>query len=78
MSDKEIFTLDWGILGARLARLSTTEQIPFFRQFANEMLSYESDYEKEMQLAFIREGMDKDGLNKEQRKIFASLGYDGE
>ena len=78
MSDKEIFTLDWGILGARLARLSTKEQIPFFREFANEMLSYESSYEKEMQLTYIREGMDKDGLNKEQRKIFASLGYDGE
>jgi len=72
---RDMIEIDWEILGARLARLSTDEQIPFFRGFANEMNKYPTHYEKEMQLTYIREGMNGDGMTKEQKEVYEYLGY---
>lgn len=70
-----MISIDWETLGARLARMSTGEQIPFFRGFANEMLSYPTHYQMEMQLTHIREGMDNDGMTDKQKEIFTTLGW---
>ena len=74
--NKETITLDWALLGARLARLTTDEQIPFFKIFAQEMLRYESNYAMGMQLAHIREGMsDGEGLSDKEKEVYGNLGY---
>ena len=73
----ETFNINWQSLGARLASLSTEEQIPFFVGFCNEMLKYPSHHDMEMQLTYIREGMsnNKEGFTEKQRDIFLTLGY---
>jgi hypothetical protein len=65
--------IDWAILGARLANLSTDEQCPFFKQFAAEMLRYPSRYETEMQLHMIRDGMNNGNLTEEEKEVYELL-----
>jgi len=51
--------MDWEQTGASLARLSSNEQNSFFRGFANEMNSYDTNFEKERQLIAIVQGTAK-------------------
>lgn len=74
--DDKMIDVNWDVLGARLARLSTDEQIPFFKCFANEMLKYPSHYEMEMQLTNIREGIGiQRAFNGKQKEVYATLGW---
>jgi hypothetical protein len=56
--------IKWDLLGAKLARLSDHEQGLFFKGFARELDSYESNYKMEMQMFFI-----KDKLTKQEQNI---------
>lgn len=77
--DNKTITIDWARLGALLANLSTEEQIPFFKEFANEMQKYESHYAMQMQLTYIREGFNSDALTEKQREVYKTIGWkDGE
>lgn len=71
----EIMNINWEILGAQLALLSSAEQSAFFRGFCDEMLRYEISHCRDMQLTYIREGHgDQKGLTKKQQEILAYLG----
>ena len=45
--------IKWDFLGAELAALSDEEQSEFFKGFARELNSYESNYAKDMQMASV-------------------------
>ena len=52
MSMKEI-NFNWKYIGAKLASLSDSEQSDFFEGFAIELDSFETHYQKEMQMISI-------------------------
>jgi hypothetical protein len=74
--DLECININWKSLGAHLASLSDVEQSVFFKAFAREMNDYPTVHQRDMQLTYIREH-DKDGLNNEEREVYAYLGWDG-
>lgn len=70
----EVMNINWEAFGASLARMSTNEQRPFFIGFANEMNKYPTEYQRDMQLAHIRMGMDSDPFTEKQAEVFRHLG----
>lgn len=48
--------INWELLGAELAQLSSNEQNAFFNGFTNEMLKYETRLSLEIQLDAIQKG----------------------
>ncbi len=60
----ETIKLDWALLGAKLACLSSEAQGQFFTGFAFELGRYESGYKRQLQMGFIQ-----DNLSKEHQRI---------
>lgn len=52
--------IDWQYMGALLAQQSDQEQIPFFKAFVKECLSWGTHLQVEQQLAFINLGLTDD------------------
>jgi hypothetical protein len=68
----DVIYINYQALGAKLARLSTDEQVPFFKGFISEMLKYDSHFAMENQLLMIS---DYGKFNKKEKEIFLTLGY---
>lgn len=66
----EEITINWEVLGAKLARLSSVEQQEFFKGFTNEVLTYDTHFQAETQMLWIR-----DGLNAKQKDLMLTIGY---
>ena len=75
----ELINLNWEQLGARLAKLSSSEQIPFFKRFCKEMLAYDTHCQMEMQLTYIRDGDGVlKGMTAKEKEIFETLAFSGD
>lgn len=57
---KEPIEYKWDLIGAKLANLSDDEQSQFFMGFAKEIDSWETHYQKEMQMVSINKKLTKD------------------
>lgn len=57
---KEPIEYKWDLIGAKLASLSDDEQSQFFTGFAKEIDSWETHYQKEMQMVSINRKLKKD------------------
>jgi len=68
----EAIKIDWKLLGAKLANLSSNEQAEFFKGFVDEVMTWESHATMEMQMAYIREE-----LTPTQREYIATIGFEG-
>ena len=57
-----IDTIDikWDMLGAKLASLSDNEQSKFFTGFAKELASFDTHYNREMQMMSVNGKLSKD------------------
>jgi hypothetical protein len=44
---------NWAVLGARLVSLNDNEQAEFFKGFAIELASWDTHYQREMQMHYI-------------------------
>lgn len=74
-SNLEVININWTILGARLAKLSDTEQRRFFKGFASEMNNYETIHQRDMQLCYAAtRGNGEPGLTVEESEVFSNLG----
>jgi len=65
---------NWEALGAVLASLSTDEQVPFFKGFADEMNKYPTHFAKESQLVAIVDTYGK--FTEEQKHVYATMGQE--
>lgn len=62
---------DWDLLGALLANMDNEKQAKFFKSYVKECKSWGTNYQIELQLAHVN-----DGLSKEERQILSMLGFD--
>jgi hypothetical protein len=60
----ESIEIKWDLLGAKLAKLTDEEQSKFFKGFAHELDTYESDFMVQMQMFYV-----KDKLNDNEKAI---------
>lgn len=65
-----LITPQWGMVGATLAQADDHAQVEFFKAFAKEVNSYDTNWGREMQLAAISAK-----LTPEEREIFAAIGF---
>jgi len=72
----ETITINWESLGARLATLTTDEQVPFFRGFTNEMNKYPSTFDRDMQLVYIVDTYGK--FTDKQKEVLLRMGEKNE
>ena len=62
--------IDWGYVGAKLATLSDTEQISFFKAFVKECQTWGTEYQIQMQLANINMA-----LTEKEKETLSMIGY---
>jgi len=55
----EVISINWGLLGAKLANSSDIEQAEFFKGFAFDMNKYESSYAQALQLRCVYSKLSK-------------------
>lgn len=56
----ESISINWKLMGAKLARLSDNEQVEFFTGFVKEMQAYESNQAAQMQLCYVNHALKED------------------
>lgn len=61
------------MVGATLAQADDNAQAEFFKAFAKECRSYDTNWGRDMQLAAIRQK-----LTREEREIFEAIGHEHE
>lgn len=49
----ESIEFNWGLIGAKLAKLSDKEQAEFFKGFAFEINTFESEYKGQLQMCHV-------------------------
>ena len=64
-------TINWYLIGAKLANLSDDEQGEFFKGFTDELLTWDTHCERERQMLYIR-----DKLTKKQRSYIETIGWE--
>lgn len=64
---------DWKLIGAYLAQADDNDQAAFFSAFVKECLTWGTEYQVEMQFAFINEK-----LTKKEIEILGMLTFDKE
>jgi len=64
-------TINWYLIGAKLANLSDNEQGEFFKGFTDEVLHWDTHCAREQQMLFIR-----DKLTEKQRYYIATIGFE--
>ena len=62
---------DWGYIGAVLARGGDDEQAVFFKAFVKECKTWGTEYQVEMQLAYVN-----GKLTKDERETLSMLSYE--
>lgn len=65
--------IDWEYIASVLAHEGDDKQIPFFKAFVKECLSWGTRYQVGIQLANINSG-----LSKEEREILSIISYEEE
>jgi len=63
--------IDWKLMGALLANKGDVEQADFLKSFIKECLSWGTQHQVEMQLAFVNSK-----LTSEERQVLSMLSYD--
>jgi hypothetical protein len=69
---KDLIEFKWDLLGAKLGSLSDEEQSAFFKGFAKELDSFESNYYKQIQMTSVKKLLDKKTKDV-LKKYFPSL-----
>ena len=65
--------IDWEYIASVLAHEGADKQIPFFKAFVKECLSWGTRYQVEIQLANINSR-----LSKEEREVLGMIGFEPE
>lgn len=64
--------IEWGDVGAQLARADDNEQAAFFKAFVKECVTWGTQRQVEQQLSFVNRL-----LTPEEREVLSMLGYEG-
>ena len=69
-------TIDWRLLGAKLATLTCVEQSEFFKGFGDELKTFESNCAIDRQMFFIRDRL-SDKHKEFLKEYLPSIWFDG-
>lgn len=72
---KDLLEIDWGMMGAKVATLSDEQQALFFEGFVKELDSWETHYQKEMQMMYINSKL-SNKAKEILKKYLSSLWYE--
>lgn len=61
---------DWGYIGAKLAQVDDNEQAEFFRAFVEEIKTFETQHQRDVQLSAIGSK-----LSNEEKKYLSVISY---
>lgn len=73
---KNEIEFNWYLIGAKLASLTDEEQSQFFTGFANELESWETHSQREMQMCYVNSKL-KDKIKKTLKNYLPTLWYKG-
>lgn len=71
---KELVNMNWDVIGAKLAALSDNEQALFFTGFAKELDHYDTHFQKETQMLYIKDKL-TEKTKKTLEEYFPSLWF---